>query len=135
VKSAASELSALRGAAPSAASSASSSASFDVARLREDFPILRRTVNGKPLIYLDNAATSQKPQSVIDCEGRYYAELNANIHRGVHSLSQQATGYEAARYSARFINGAARGNRVRAHTTRAINLVAAELRAALAAEV
>ena len=71
---------------------------FDVARWREDFPILKQTVHGKPLIYLDNAATSQKPASVIDCENRYYATLNANVHRGIHSLSQRATdAFEAAR--------------------------------------
>ena len=120
MKSAAGEWSALRGAAPSAV--------FDVAQLREDFPILRRTVHGKPLVYLDNAATSQKPRCVIDCETRYYAELNANIHRGVHSLSQQATdAYEAARDTVqRFINAARREEIIFVRgTTEAINLVAA----------
>ncbi|TMH78668.1 MAG: cysteine desulfurase [Betaproteobacteria bacterium] len=107
---------------------AAASAAFDGARLREDFPILRRTVHGKPLVYLDNAATSQKPQCVIDCEARYYCELNANIHRGVHSLSQQATdAYEAARDTVRrFINAARREEIVFVRgTTEAINLVAA----------
>ena len=120
MKSAASELSALRGAVPVLA--------FDVARLREDFPILHRSVHGKPLVYLDNAATSQKPQCVIDSEARYYAELNANIHRGVHALSQQATdAYEAARDTVRrFINAARREEIVFVRgTTEAINLVAA----------
>ena len=107
---------------------AAASAAFDGARLREDFPILRRTVHGKQLVYLDNAATSQKPQCVIDCEARYYCELNANIHRGVHSLSQQATdAYEAARDTVRrFINAARREEIVFVRgTTEAINLVAA----------
>jgi cysteine desulfurase / selenocysteine lyase len=120
VKSAAGELSALRGAA--------SVCAFDVARLREDFPILRRQVHGRPLVYFDNAATSQKPQRVIDAEARYYAELNANIHRGVHALSQQATdAYEAARDTVRrFINAAQREEVVFVRgTTEAINLVAA----------
>ena len=71
---------------------------FDVNRVREDFPILKREVNGQPLVYLDNAATSQKPKAVIDCIVDYYSHYNANIHRGVHSLSQEATdAYEAAR--------------------------------------
>ena len=71
---------------------------FDVAKIREDFPILKRMVNGKPLVYFDNAATSQTPQIVIDCIVEYYSNYNANIHRGVHALSQEATDkYEAAR--------------------------------------
>ncbi len=71
---------------------------FDVQKIRTDFPILHRTVNGYPLVYLDNAATSQKPQVVIDSIVDYYSKYNANIHRGVHSLSQEATDvYEAAR--------------------------------------
>lgn len=71
---------------------------FDVQKIREDFPILHRQVNGYPLVYLDNAATSQKPQSVIDCIVDYYSSYNANIHRGVHSLAQEATdAYETAR--------------------------------------
>jgi len=125
MKRAADELGALLRAAPIAAAARTA---FDEARLREDFPILRRTVHGKPLVYLDNAATSQKPQCVIDCEARYYCELNANIHRGVHSLSQQATGaYEAARDTVRrFINAAGREEIVFVRgTTEAINLVAA----------
>ncbi|MEZ4778257.1 MAG: cysteine desulfurase [Flavobacteriaceae bacterium] len=72
--------------------------SFDVQKIREDFPILKRKVNGYPLVYLDNAATSQKPQAVIDCIVEYYSNYNANIHRGVHTLSQEATdAYEQAR--------------------------------------
>lgn len=81
---------------------------FDVDRVREDFPILKQEVHGRPLVYLDNAATSQKPQVVIDAITRYYAEQNANVHRGVHYLSQLATReYEDARVKIqRFINAA-----------------------------
>jgi cysteine desulfurase/selenocysteine lyase len=103
-------------------------ARLEVERLRKDFPILRQTVNGKPLVYLDNAATTQKPQSVIDCEARYYGALNANVHRGVHTLSQRATdAYEAARDAVRdLINAAGREEIVFVRgTTEAINLVAA----------
>ena len=64
---------------------------LNVAQLRKDFPILNRTVHGRPLIYLDNAATSQKPQVVIDAITNYYKQTNANVHRGVHQLSEQAT--------------------------------------------
>ena len=72
--------------------------SLDVLKIRKDFPILSRKVNGKPLIYFDNAATSQTPQQVIDVIVNYYSEFNANIHRGVHQLSQEATDkYEKAR--------------------------------------
>jgi len=72
--------------------------SFDVQKIRSDFPILQRKVNGYPLVYLDNAATSQKPQQVIDSIVDYYSNYNANIHRGVHTLSQEATdAYETAR--------------------------------------
>lgn len=71
---------------------------FNVQEIRKDFPILHREVNGKPLVYLDNAATAQKPQAVIDCIVDYYSNYNANIHRGVHTLSQEATdAYEGAR--------------------------------------
>ena len=71
---------------------------FDVQKIRADFPILSRTVNGKPLVYLDNGASSQKPQVVIDAISKYYQEINANIHRGVHALSQMATdAYEVSR--------------------------------------
>ncbi len=101
---------------------------LDVASLRQDFPILRQTVQGKPLVYLDNAATSQKPQRVIECESRYYCELNANVHRGVHTLSQHATdAYEAARDAVQhFIHAARREEIVFVRgTTEAINLVAA----------
>jgi cysteine desulfurase / selenocysteine lyase len=79
---------------------------FDVARVRADFPILRRQARGHPLVYLDNAATTQKPQIVIDAIARYYCEINANVHRGVHELSEVATeAYEGARGKiARFLN-------------------------------
>jgi cysteine desulfurase/selenocysteine lyase len=79
---------------------------FDVWNIREDFPILKQRVHGKPLIYLDNAATSQKPQHVIDTLQHYYAAENANIHRGAYALSEQATqAYEDARMKVRhFIN-------------------------------
>ncbi len=100
---------------------------FDVDKIRRDFPVLSQTVNGKPLVYLDNAASSQVPQSVIDRTSKYLAEEHSNIHRGVHYLSQHATtAYEAAREKVkRFINAPdvkecifARG------TTEGINLVA-----------
>ena len=83
-------------------------ASFDINRIRDDFPILKQQVHGKPLVYLDNAATSQKPQVVIDTLNRYYSAENANIHRGVHYLSELATReYEEARVKAkRFLNAA-----------------------------
>jgi cysteine desulfurase/selenocysteine lyase len=71
---------------------------LDIIKVRADFPILSRTVNGKPLVYFDNGATSQKPQIVIDAIAKYYQEINANIHRGVHTLSQLATdAYEESR--------------------------------------
>jgi cysteine desulfurase/selenocysteine lyase len=71
---------------------------LDINKIRADFPILSRKVNGKPLVYFDNGATSQKPQVVIDAISKYYEEINANIHRGVHTLSQLATdAYEASR--------------------------------------
>lgn len=71
---------------------------FDITKIRADFPILKREVNKKPLVYFDNAATSQTPQAVIDVIADYYSNYNANIHRGVHSLSQEATdAYEIAR--------------------------------------
>src|SRR6478672_515597 len=79
---------------------------WDVEKIRKDFPVLSQTVNGKPLVYLDNAASSQVPQSVIDRTSKYLAEEHSNIHRGVHYLSQHATtAYEAAREKVkRFIN-------------------------------
>jgi cysteine desulfurase/selenocysteine lyase len=83
-------------------------ANLDVQKLRADFPILRRLVHGKPLVYLDNAATTQKPQAVIDALVSYYTNENANIHRGVHTLSEEATeSHEEARgVVQRFLNAA-----------------------------
>ena len=79
---------------------------LDVEKIRKDFPILHQEVNGNPLVYLDNAATSQKPMQVIEALDKYYQNDNANIHRGVHTLSERATAdYEAARGKVRdFIN-------------------------------
>ena len=79
---------------------------FPVDKIRADFPILQRTVNGKPLVYFDNAATSQTPQIVIDAVNRYYANENSNIHRGVHYLSEFGTNrYEQTRKKVQsFIN-------------------------------
>ncbi|HVO33256.1 MAG TPA: aminotransferase class V-fold PLP-dependent enzyme, partial [Elusimicrobiota bacterium] len=100
---------------------------MDPKLLRADFPILSRQVRGKPLVYLDNAATTQKPRSVIEAEARYYEQSNANIHRGIHTLSEEATAqYEAARKKiARFI-GAAEPESVifTRNATESINLVA-----------
>jgi cysteine desulfurase/selenocysteine lyase len=101
--------------------------SFDVARIRADFPILAQKIAGKPLVYLDNGATSQKPQAVIDALDHYYRVENSNIHRGVHSLSERATAaYEAAREKIRgFINAASDKEIIFVRgTTEAINLVA-----------
>ena len=64
---------------------------FETEKIRKDFPILKRKINGNPLIYLDNAATSQKPISVIESLSNYYSEYNSNVHRGVHTLSMEAT--------------------------------------------
>ena len=79
---------------------------LDIIQIRKDFPILHRQVNGKPLVYFDNGATSQKPQQVIDAINRYYQHENSNIHRGIHTLSQEATdAYEKARTTVQqFIN-------------------------------
>ncbi len=100
---------------------------FDVRRVRADFTVLNQEIHGKPLVYLDNAATSQKPQAVIDAVSRYYRESNANVHRGVHVLSERATeAYEGARDKVRrFVNGRDRREIVFVRgTTEAINLVA-----------
>jgi cysteine desulfurase/selenocysteine lyase len=100
---------------------------FDVERVRADFPILRRQVHGKRLVYLDNAATTQKPQQVLDALTSYYTDINANVHRGVHLLSQTATdAYEAAREKVRaFFNAQdAREIIFTRNATESINLVA-----------
>lgn len=103
---------------------------FDVEEIRNDFPILKREVNGKPLVYLDNAATSQKPQVVIDALTHYYTYDNANIHRGLYFLSELATEqYENARLKVKeFINAMSVAEIVFVRgTTEAINLVASTL--------
>ena len=100
---------------------------FDIQRIRADFPILLRQVNGKPLVYLDNGATSQRPQTVIDTVRRFYAEENANIHRGVHYLSVEATdAYDQARADvARFLGAKDPREAIFVRgTTEAVNLVA-----------
>ena len=100
---------------------------FDPLRWRRDFPILARKVHGKPLVYLDNAATAQKPQAVIDAVSDYYETVNANVHRGVHFLSEAATAaYEGAREKSRaFINAASVREVIFTRgTTESINLVA-----------
>src|SRR3990172_4225860 len=100
---------------------------LDVARIRKDFPILERTVYGKPLVYLDNAATSQKPRQVIEALVRYYETYNANIHRAVHALGEEATAaYEEAREKVAGFIGAPSSESVvfTRNTTEAINLVA-----------
>lgn len=106
---------------------ASTKTHFDVETIRKDFPILSREVNGKPLVYFDNAATSQTPQQVIDAIVDYYTRYNANIHRGVHTLSQEATdAYEQARIKIQEHFNAAKAHEIilTSGTTHAINLVA-----------
>lgn len=100
---------------------------FDVEKVREDFPILTRTVNGKPLVYLDNGATTQKPKQVIDAIVNYYTQLNSNVHRGVHHLSQLATdAFEVTRRILRpFLNAPHEHEIIFTKgTTESINLVA-----------
>ncbi len=100
---------------------------FDVQRIREDFPLLSRTVHGKPLVYFDNANTSQKPASVIEAVNTHYREHNANVARAVHQLGEEATAaYEGARDKlARFINAPSRNELIlTSGTTQSINLVA-----------
>ena len=100
---------------------------FDIAKVRADFPILKREVNQQPLVYFDNAATSQTPQAVIDVILDYYSNYNANIHRGVHSLSQEATdAYEIARQKiqAHFNAGKAHEIIFTSGTTHSINIIA-----------
>ena len=102
-------------------------AAIDVQRLRADFPILSRTVNGKPLVYLDNAATTQKPRAVLDAIEAYYTDINANVHRGVHELSGRATdAYEGARERIRRFFNARSSHEIiyTRNATEGINLVA-----------
>lgn len=99
---------------------------MDIQRIREDFPILGRTIYGKPLVYLDNGATTQKPRLVVDSIVDEYYSVNANVHRGVHYLSQQATElHEASRATVRqFINAGSTQEVIFTRgTTEAINLV------------
>lgn len=110
-----------------AAVTATRATALDVAAIRRDFPILHQTVNGKPLVYLDNAASSQRPKSVIEAISRYYEHDHANVHRGVHTLSQRATdAYEGARETIRrFINARDTKEIIFTRgTTEAVNLVA-----------
>ena len=100
---------------------------FDITKIRADFPILKREVNKKPLVYFDNAATSQTPQAVIDVIADYYSNYNANIHRGVHSLSQEATdAYEIARQKIQQHFNAQKAHEIilTSGTTHGINIVA-----------
>jgi cysteine desulfurase/selenocysteine lyase len=100
---------------------------FDVNQIRKDFPILERIVNGKPLVYLDNAATSQKPKSVIAAITDYYERYNANVHRGIHTLSEEATeAYEGVREKVRGFIDAAETREIiyTKNATEAINLLA-----------
>jgi cysteine desulfurase/selenocysteine lyase len=106
---------------------ASKLARFDVERVRKDFPILERTVHGKPLVYLDNAATAQKPRAVVDAEAHFYRTYNANVHRGLHELAEEAThAFEEARVKVQRLIGAAEPREIVfvRGTTEAINLVA-----------
>jgi len=100
---------------------------FDVQRVREDFPILKRTVHGKPLVYFDTAASAQRPLAVIEATDRFYRESNANVHRGVHTLSQEATDLyeEGRRKLAAYLNAPSEREVIFTRgTTEAINLVA-----------
>ena len=100
---------------------------FNVKGIRQDFPILGRQVNGKPLVYLDNAATTQKPRQVLEALTRYYSQSNANVHRGIHTLAEEATAaYETVReHTARFIHApSSRGIIFTRNTTESINLFA-----------
>jgi len=100
---------------------------INIKQVRADFPILNEKVNGKPLVYLDNAATSQKPKVVIDSIVNYYTTINSNIHRGVHTLSQKATNaYEEARIKLQHHFNAKKSHEIilTAGTTHSINIVA-----------
>ena len=100
---------------------------FDITKIRKDFPILSRTVNGKPLVYFDNGATAQKPKAVIDAISNYYSNQNSNVHRGVHTLSREITiAYEEARKVVQLHINAKQANEIifTKGTTDSINLVA-----------
>src|SRR5947199_8310212 len=112
---------------PPISAAAGSRLVLDVAKLRAEFPVLQLKVRGSPLVYLDNAATSQKPRAVLEALKRYYEEGNANVHRGVHYLSEHATAaYEAAREKARAFLNAREAREVIfvRGTTEGVNLVA-----------
>jgi cysteine desulfurase / selenocysteine lyase len=111
---------------------------FDIKKIRSDFPILGTSVNGKPLVYLDNAATTQKPQPVIDAIVDYYTRYNSNIHRGTHHLSNLATeAHETARKTVQMYINAQHEHEVifTRGTTEAINLVAFRLERRLSTRV
>lgn len=99
---------------------------MDATTIRKDFPLLERTVHGRPLVYLDSAATSQKPRAVLEAMTRYYEESNANVHRGVHALAEEATEYyEQARSTvARFVGADPRGVVFTKNATEAFNVLA-----------
>lgn len=99
---------------------------FNVKKIRKDFPVLKRKVNGRPLVYLDNAATTQKPKQVIEKISDYYSRYNANIHRGIHKLSEEATEeYEGAREkAAKFINATSKEIVFTKNTTESLNIIA-----------
>src|SRR5208283_32809 len=102
-------------------------AAFDPLAAREDFPALHQQINGRPLVYLDNAATTQKPRAVLEALNTFYVENNANVHRAVHTLSARATkAYEQARTKVRVFLNAAHDHEIvfTKGTTEAINLVA-----------
>jgi len=102
-------------------------ASLDLARIRKDFPVLSREFGGRPLVYLDSAATSQKPQSVIDAVSDFYSSHNANVHRGVYGLAEEATElYEGARSKLAGFIGAPSSSTIvfNRGTTESVNLVA-----------
>lgn len=110
---------------------------YDVLKVREDFPILSREVYGKPLVYFDNGATTQKPRSVVDAIADEYYSVNANVHRGVHFLSQQATElHEASRETVRrFINARSTNEIIFTRgTTESINLLASSFSEAFLSE-
>src|SRR4051812_29721569 len=100
---------------------------INIKKIRRDFPILSRQINGKPLIYFDSAATAQKPKAVIDAIANYYTDQNANVHRGVHKLSQDiTTAYENARITIQKHLNAKHSNEIifTKGTTESINLIA-----------
>src|SRR5690606_24194937 len=109
---------------------------FDAAAIRRDFPILAQEINGKPLVYLDNGASAQKPLAVLDAMDRYYREMHSNVHRGAHTLGDRATAaFEGAREIVRhFLNAASTKEVIWTRgTTEAINLVANGLASRLSA--